>query len=110
MLKWELKILVRKIFILENLFLNYISKNTDLSDKQYELIESILKENPKILSSPDLLKINRCVSYMTFILKEICDYICARLPNETPLFGIRKLNRLKLFVTDRIKYYEGYLK
>lgn len=73
--------------------MNHISKRTDLDENQFQQIETILRDNPKILSSPDLLKINRCVSYMTFILKEVCEYVCAKTPDETPLFAIRNLNR-----------------
>jgi hypothetical protein len=62
----------------------------------------MVKENPKILSSPDLLKINRCVSYMTFILKEVCEFVCAKTPDETPLYSIRNLNRQVISLKEKI--------
>ena len=84
--------------------MNHISKNTNLNENQFEQIDRIIKENPKILSSPDLLKINRCVSYMTFILKEICEYVCAKTYDETPLYSIRKLNGNRNILREQMEY------
>jgi hypothetical protein len=52
----------------------------------------MIQNNPKLLSSSDLMKINRCVSYITFILKEIYDFTTAKLTDETPVYKMRKLS------------------
>lgn len=82
---------------LESLFLNYISRNTNLTDEQFNKMTNLIQENPKLLSSSDLMKINRCVSYLTFILKEINDFTTAKLSDGTPVYKIRQLkNEVKL--------------
>lgn len=50
----------------------------------------MIKDHPKLLSSPDLLKLNRCVSYMTFIIKEIYDYYSLKTSDGTLVFKLRK--------------------
>ncbi len=66
-------------------------KNAEFSELQFEKMCNIVKENPKILSPPDLLKINRSVSYMTFILKEIYESVSLKTPEGESVFHIRKL-------------------
>lgn len=84
------------------MFLNYISKNTNITTKQFEQITELIKERPKILSSADLLKINRSMSYMTFILKEIYEYITAKLSDGTALFSLREAKREINELNERI--------
>lgn len=73
--------------ILEALFLQHIAKNTEISEERYLLIAEIIKNNPRILSSNDLLKLNRSVSYMSFIIKEVYEFYS--LKNPQGVLGLR---------------------
>ena len=74
------------------------------SDEQYYNIRELIKENPNLLSPTDLLKMNRCLSYMSFFLKEIYDFCSGKLSDGTPAYKIRwtknELNvlREKMFI------------
>ena len=87
------------ILMLENLLINHISKNLYFTDSQLDKIIDHVHKNPKVLTSSDYLKINRCVSYMTFLLKEVYDY-CTSKCDEVYLNSLRRakhdINRLKL--------------
>jgi len=63
--------------------------NTNITESQFVELCQITQQNPKIMNSSDLLKINRSVSYMTFILKELVDYCIAKSHDGTPLFKLR---------------------
>ena len=70
---------------------------------------NLVKENPKILSSPDLLKMNRCVSYMTFMLKEIHDYESAKTNNDIPLFTIRNFIKMKNQIKEKLENLKKFI-
>ena len=80
------------------------------SEKQIESIEKLFKDNPKIIVSPDLLKLNKCVSFMTFIIKEIYDYTILKSSDGALLVKIRsqiseyQMNKEKL---EKIKKFFG---
>lgn len=93
----------------ESLFLNYISKNTILTDDQYNQMTGLLQNYPKLLSSSDLMKINRCVSYLTFILKEFNDYATAKLSDGTPACQVRKAKNSVEPIKKQIENLKGYL-
>ncbi len=92
----------------ESLFLNHITHNLKISHQQYDSMCDLIKEHPNLLSPTDLLKMNRCLSYMSFFLKEIYDYSSAKLSDGTPAFKIRniksEINRLreKIFMLRKI--------
>jgi hypothetical protein len=67
-------------------------------------MSELVKDHPKILSSGDLLKLSRSVSYMTFILKEIYEYTTAKLGDETPIFGIRKSYNDLVAMKDKLNH------
>lgn len=93
---------------LESLFLNYISKNTDFTDKQYEEMIKIIHENPKILSSSDLLKLSRSVSYMTFILKELYEFSSQKTNDGTSLFSLRKAKKELNGLNEKLSILKSY--
>jgi hypothetical protein len=70
-----------------------------MDEERFNQLNSLIKNNPKILSSPDLLKINRCVSYMTFILKETFEYFNLKAQDGVLIFTLRneknKIQKLK---------------
>jgi hypothetical protein len=59
----------------------------------------MFEKNPKVVNSSDLLKQNRCVSYMSFILKEVCDFFLAKTNNGVPVFKLKlmkdEINKIK---------------
>jgi len=87
-----------KIESLKSYYLNTIGKTINISTNQHEKLTKILADNPKLLNSSELLKINRCVSYMTFMVKEILDYASQKTSDGTYVVAIRdaklRLNKL----------------
>lgn len=64
----------------------------EITKEKYDKIDHIIKENPKILSSIDIAKINRPISYMTFYLKEIYDYMSLKTLDNVYYFELRNKN------------------
>lgn len=62
---------------LKNLLINYFNlhKNLNLNKTKIEKIRNIIIKNPKIISNKDIKKLNRPISYITYLLKEINDFI-----------------------------------
>lgn len=60
-----------------------------ISPVQLKKITNFIKEYPKILISSELLKINRCVSYMTFMVKEILEYALPKTAEGELVASIR---------------------
>ena len=50
----------------------------------------MVDENPKLLSPNDLLKLNKCVSYMAFMLKEIYEFATLKTVDGTYLYQIKE--------------------
>lgn len=79
-----------------------------LSRKQIEQLASLWQSQPNLLSSSEMLKLNRSVSYMTFIIKEILTYLFTKTSDGTHYYALRealndskslneKIQRLKSF-------------
>jgi len=85
---------------LEPLMLRYFTDFKGISIDQYLKMRDILKANPSLLIAKDLMKINRCMSYMSFVLKDIFEYADAKGPDGTNLTVVRnakeELNKSKL--------------
>ena len=67
---------------------------------------TLIKNNPKILSSPELLKLNRCISYMSFIIKEIYDYMLMKSSDGKLIFHLRNLKiniQHKMEINEKLK-------
>lgn len=77
-------------FIKENLILNYICNNLSVDEIQYIKLMEIFNKHPKILNSAELLKLNRSVSYMTFIIKEIYEYLTYKTQEGIPIYKIKQ--------------------
>ncbi len=69
-----------------------ISNNTYLiSDENFDLIHSFIKEFPDVIKSTDILRKNRACSYISFIVKEIYDYYSAKAYDGFYIYKIRNL-------------------
>ena len=94
---------------IKELFFSHIVKNANnLTQNQINVLAKILRENPSMLSSTEILKINRSISYMIFIFKELFAFIFQKTQDGTFYYVIRegykelnmlgeKIKRLKLF-------------
>jgi hypothetical protein len=78
------------ILILETLFLNIICHNLTLNTEQYTKIIEIIEMNKQILNSAYVLRFNKIASYITFIIKEIYDYITLRTEDGLLLLNLKK--------------------
>ena len=83
---------------------------TEFSDTQYNHLNDIIRSNPKVLSSPDFIKINRCVSYMTFIIKEAWEYYSLRASDGTMIYNLRKINIERTHLKEKILNLQNLLK
>jgi hypothetical protein len=72
------------------------------------MLSDIIKNNPKVLSSPDFIKLNRCVSYMTFIIKEAWEYFSQKTSDGVMIFNLRKINDEKNTLKDKITKLQSY--
>lgn len=85
---------------------NKISFNED----QFEALNAIYNANQKVLNSSDFLKINRSVSYMTFIVKELFDYFMAKTSDGIPLFLLKEYKQRMSNMREVVAYMQKYLK
>jgi len=100
----------KKIENLKSLFLNVFPASlATVTQSQHEKLVKLQTENPKLLNSSDLLKLSRSVSYMTFIFKEVFDYLNMKISDGTHAYIVRtarkttpelkeKLERLKVSI------------
>jgi hypothetical protein len=57
-------------------------------------MQKMIENNPRLLVPNDLLKVNKCVSYMAFMLKEIYEFATMKTADSTFIYVIRE-NRSK---------------
>lgn len=98
------------IFLIETLIISYMVNNVSISEEQYNSLCTIYQTNPKILNSSDFLKLNRSVSYMTFIIKELFDYCTAKTIDGLPIFKLRESAKKIQNLKDDIEKMHKYLK
>ncbi len=83
---------------------------TDFSDSQHNQLNEIIRANPKVLSSPDFIKLNRCVSYMTFIIKEAWEFYSLRAPDGVMIYNLRKANSERSKLKEKIQIMQNHMK
>jgi hypothetical protein len=82
--------------------MNYIPKISEIEDHRCQSIFDILKINPKVLSATDYIKINRCVSYMTFMLKEKWEFFSLKTSDGVYIFKLRKILQEKNKLEEKL--------
>jgi len=82
--------------------LQHITLERDLTDEKYEKMNSIVQQNPNVLSSHYLIRLNRCVSYMTFFLKEIYDFNSMKTMDGMLVYKLRNIQKEISDMTKRI--------
>jgi len=99
-----------KVDNIKDLFIkNFVDKIPLISDEQFNLINNIVSEIPELLSPSTLLAYNRNVSYLTFFLSELYNYLTFKTNDDVYYYKIRneyfilnqyinKINKLKSYV------------
>lgn len=101
--KLKVENLSKKIIKEETLFMNYIVKNTNnLSTKQVEKIVTFCENNPKIFNSSEMLKMNKAMSFLCFIIKEIYDFVKQKTEDGIYFISLRKLNMLNINYQEKV--------
>ena len=89
---------------------NFVDKVPLISDDQFNMINEIIKEVPDLLSPSTLLAYNRNVSYLTFFLSELYNYLSIKTEDNIYYYKIRneyskiseylnKINKLKIYLS-----------
>lgn len=52
-------------------------------------LEELIKSYPKIFTTADILKLNRSMSYLTFVLKDLKEYVLQKTDDGTYYEEIR---------------------
>jgi len=84
--------------------------NISVDENQYETLIELIRTNPKILNSSDFLKLNRCVSYMTFVVRELVDFSTAKTTDGIPIFKLKLQKARMEELKDEIKILYKYIK
>jgi hypothetical protein len=99
-----------KVDNIKDLFIkNFVDKIPLISDEQFNLINNIVNEIPELLSPSTLLAYNRNVSYLTFFLSELYNYLTFKTNDDVYYYKIRneyfnlnqyinKINKLKSYL------------
>ena len=86
---------------IKDLFLKYIINKINLLNEKYiNEINNIIGDKPEILTPSEVIKYNRNVSYMTFIIKDIYYYLLEKTDDGIYFYQLREYNR-KLIVLDK---------
>lgn len=92
------------------MILNNLISKIEVTDEQYKKLSSIITLNPKILNSSDFLKLNRSVSYMTFIIKELCDFILMKTVDGLPVYKLKDISQEIDSLRGKISKLKDHLK
>jgi hypothetical protein len=81
---------------LKTIAMNYISKHKDLnnSKEKYDKIEAIISQDKKYISSPDMIKINRTISYCTLLIKDCHDFLSLKTSDNIPYYEFKFKNKM----------------
>ncbi len=70
--------------------MNIICHNLLLTNDQFSKLIKIIENNKNILVSSNIIKINKTMSYVTFIMKEIYDYVNMKTSDGTLIMNLKK--------------------
>jgi hypothetical protein len=71
----------------------------------------MFEKYPKlVVSSPEMIKVNKSVSYMSFILKELCDFFMAKTSHDVPVYRVKVLNDEINLIKSKCEKLENFLK
>ena len=96
---------------IKDLFINhFVDKVPLITDNQFNMINDIIKEIPELLSPSTVLSYNRNVSYLTFFLNELYNYLTLKTKDDNYYYKIRnkyaklceyinKINKLNMYLS-----------
>ena len=75
---------------------NYLSNHKDLNitQEKFDKINAIISSDEKVLSSVDIAKICRNISYCTLLIKESYEFINTKNLDDVPLYELKFKNKL----------------
>jgi hypothetical protein len=90
-------------FNIENLFLNVICQNLQVSNDQHDKITKIVESVPDIFNSASIMKINKCFGYITFVLHEIYEFITRKTTDNVLIVKLKKAKIDLIKMKEKIK-------
>ena len=79
---------------LKSIASNYLSNHKDLNitKEKFDKLTSIINSDEKVVSSVDIAKICRNISYCTLLIREVNEFINLRTLDEVPYYELRLKN------------------
>ena len=69
----------------------------NLTEEKYQKISGIIEKDKKVISSSDIIKINRTMSYLTLFIKDVYDFIDLKTLDNVFYYKLRLKNNYKIF-------------
>ena len=87
---------------------SYFSTNNDLrmSKEKVEKVNAIVDSEEKILSTTDVAKINRNISYTIMLFRDCYDYLNSKTLDDVPYYELREKNKLLKEYKDKLSILE----
>lgn len=61
----------------------------------------------KVLNTAELMRLNKSVSYMSYLLKDVCEYILLKTSSGAPIYNLRKIKEDINTIKNIIEKYYG---
>ena len=80
---------------LKSIASNYINNHKDLNitKEKYDKINEIVSSDEKVLSSVDIAKICRNISYCTLLIRECNEFMNSKTLDEVPYYELKSKNK-----------------
>ena len=99
-----------KVENIQNLFLNHIINKVHLLGKKYiNDINVIIGNKPELLTPAEVLKYNRNVSYMTFIIKDIYNFLLEKTDDGIFFYELREFNKQLIVLNKKLERLKKFL-
>ncbi len=100
-----------KVENIQNLFLNHIINKVHLLGKKYiNDINVIIGNKPELLTPAEVLKYNRNVSYMTFIIKDIYNFLLEKTDDGIFFYELREFNKQLIVLNKKLERLKSFYK
>lgn len=73
--------------------MDHIQFNLNLDRPQLDKVQAMVSSNPKLFATSEILKHNRTMSYLTFVLKDIKDFLLAKTDEGLYFEEVRNAGR-----------------
>ena len=94
---------------IKNLLLNYSNNNKDmnLTKEKYEKLQNIIDSENRIINPIAFAKINRPISYLTFFIKEVNEFMNLKTLDGVFYFELRLKNAELQKLKEKLEYIES---